>query len=265
MAPRVAGGGASTRQRRRSPTVVSSHWQWVVVAAVRTGSPVVAVLLGLVVGATIAVVASSPPLAFVVLALAVGGAVRSQHEWAGLAPDVLGPYEGWVRLVDDPQPYPSSTRVIVEIERERFELWSRGRAQQQRIRSHGAAASGSWSAVQRQSLDTERARSGGLAACGGRVRSRRGRAMSMSGGPVARASNRVRASIERALARRSRNAVWRAVSRPGDRRRPRPTARDDRPVPCERTVTSHRRVRTERRIRAGRVRATAGAAQTLPR
>ena len=26
-------------------------------------------------------------------------------------PTALGPYEGWVRLVDDPQPYPSSTRV----------------------------------------------------------------------------------------------------------------------------------------------------------
>jgi competence protein ComEC len=170
----------------------------VVVAAVRTGSPAVAILLGLVIGATIAVVASSPPLAFVVLALAVGGAVRSQHEWAGLAPDVLGPYEGWVRLVDDPQPYPSSTRVIVQVERERFELWSRGRAQQLRVR---AWRGGEWVLVsgERRPLDTERAHRVAWQHVVGVFVLDWASDVDV-GGPVARASNRVRATIERAAA-----------------------------------------------------------------
>jgi competence protein ComEC len=168
----------------------------VVVVAVRTGSPAVAILLGLVVGATIAVAASSLPLVVVVVVLTVGGAVRSQHEWAGLAPDALGPYEGWVRLVDDPQPYPSSTRVIVEIEHERFELWSRGRAQQQRVR---AWRGGEWVMVsgERRPLDAERAHRVAWQHVVG-VFDMAWASDVDDGGPVARASNRVRATIERA-------------------------------------------------------------------
>ncbi len=47
---------------------------------------------------------------------------------------------GWARVVDDPQPYPGSTRVILGIER--FEFWSRGRAQQLRVQG-GEGVSGS--------------------------------------------------------------------------------------------------------------------------
>jgi competence protein ComEC len=170
----------------------------VVVVAVRTGSPAVAIVLGLVVGATLAVRTSSPPLVFVVVVLTVGGAVRSQHEWVGLAPDELGPYEGWVRLVDDPQPYPSSTRVIVEVEHERFELWSRGRAQQQRVR---AWRGGEWVMVngERRALDDERAYRVAWQHVVGEFDLVWASDVDV-GGPVARASNRVRATIERAAA-----------------------------------------------------------------
>ena len=41
--------------------------------------------------------------------LAIGGAWRSADAHHGLVPDELGPFTGWVRLVDDPQPYASST------------------------------------------------------------------------------------------------------------------------------------------------------------
>jgi competence protein ComEC len=168
----------------------------VVVAAVRTGSPAVALMLGLVVGTMIAVVASSPSVGLVVVMLAVGGAVRSQHQWAGLTPDVLGPYEGWVRLVDDPQPSPSSTRVIVEVERERFELWSRGRAQQQRVRSWRG---GEWVMVsgERRPLETERSHRVAWQHVVGEFDLDWASDID-AGGPVARASNRVRATIERA-------------------------------------------------------------------
>ena len=168
----------------------------VVSIAVRTGSVVVAVVLGLAVGGVLALAARSAPLVIVVVVLAAGGAERSQHEWAALEPDVLGPYEGWVRLVDDPQPYASSTRVIVEAEGERFELWSRGRAQQQRVRSWRG---GEWVMVSgsRRPLDVERARRVAWQHVVGEFDLAWASDVD-AGGPVARASNRVRASIERA-------------------------------------------------------------------
>ncbi len=89
--------------------------------------------------------------------LATVGAIRSDHAWNGLAADRLGPFQGWARLVDDPQPYPSATRVVFDIDGERFETWSRGRAQQQRIASWNG---GDWVSVSgvRTALDAERAR-----------------------------------------------------------------------------------------------------------
>lgn len=67
----------------------------VAVVSVRTGSPIVAIALALLVAPAFVRSARSPPLlvGFVVL-LAVGAAMRSQHEWAGLVPDSLGAYEG---------------------------------------------------------------------------------------------------------------------------------------------------------------------------
>jgi competence protein ComEC len=138
----------------------------------------------------------SPQLALVGVVLVVGGALRSQGSWAALAPDRLGPFDGWVRLVDDPQPYPSSTRVIVEIEGERFELWSRGRAQQQRVR---AWRGGEWVTVsgERRALDAQRAQRVAWQHVVGEFDLAWASDVD-PGGPVARASNRVRATIERA-------------------------------------------------------------------
>ncbi len=168
----------------------------VVAVAVRSGSLVVALTLGLVVGGVVALTARSLLLVLVVVVLASAGAVRSQDAWAGLAPDVLGPFEGWVRLVDDPQPYASSTRVIVEVDDERFELWSRGRAQQQRVRSWRG---GEWVMVsgERRQLDDERARRVAWQHVVGEFELAWASDVD-AGGPVARASNRVRATIERA-------------------------------------------------------------------
>lgn len=164
--------------------------------SVRGGSLTVGILVGLVVGVALGAFARSPWVALVVVLLAPLGAVRSQDAWAGLAPDVLGPFEGWVRLIDDPQPYPSSTRVIVEIESERFEVWSRGRAQQQRVRSWRG---GEWILVagERRPLDVERARRVAWQHVVGEFDLDWASDVD-GGGPVARASNRVRATIERA-------------------------------------------------------------------
>jgi competence protein ComEC len=169
----------------------------VVVVSVRTVSALVALVLALMVAPAVTRSARSPALlaGFVVL-LAVGAAMRSQHEWAGLVPDSLGAYEGWVRLIDDPQPYPSSTRVIVEVDGERFEVWSRGRAQQQRIRSWRG---GEWVKVsgERVALDAERAQRVAWQHVVGEFDLAWASDVD-AGGPVARASNRVRATIERA-------------------------------------------------------------------
>jgi competence protein ComEC len=167
-----------------------------VAVAAWAGSLELAVVIGLVVGVATASVSRSPPVLLLALALVTGGAARSQHEWAGLAPDVLGPFEGWVRLIDDPQPYPSSTRVIVDIDHERFETWSRGRAQQQRVR---AWRGGEWVMVsgERRPLDADRARRVAWQHVVGEFDLSWASDVD-AGGPVARASNRVRATIERA-------------------------------------------------------------------
>ena len=168
----------------------------VVVFSVRTGSLAAGVLAGLVVGGVLGVAARSPWVAVIVVLLASGGAVRSEHSWAGLAPDSLGPFDGWAQLIDDPKPYPSSTRVIVEIESERFEMWSRGRAQQQRVRSWRG---GEWIMVagERRPLDAERAHRVAWQHVVGEFDLDWASDVD-AGGPVARASNRVRATIERA-------------------------------------------------------------------
>ncbi|HYN33050.1 MAG TPA: ComEC/Rec2 family competence protein [Ilumatobacteraceae bacterium] len=128
--------------------------------------------------------------------VAAGAGMHSQQSWAELAPDQLGPFTGWGRLMSDPQPYPSSTRVIIELEGERFEMWSRGRAQQQRVmRWRG----GQWIQVhgERVLLDSQRAHRVAWQHVVGRFDLDWASDVA-PGGPVARASNRVRAAIERA-------------------------------------------------------------------
>ncbi|NNE11539.1 MAG: ComEC/Rec2 family competence protein [Ilumatobacter sp.] len=127
--------------------------------------------------------------------LGVGATVRADHAWNELRPRSLAPYEGWMTVVDDPQPFPRSTRVIVEVEGERFEVWARGRAFRLRV---------------------DRWRAGELVRISGDRRAlsaqRQARVSwqhvvgeididyvtdTAAGSPVATASNRVRATLER--------------------------------------------------------------------
>ncbi len=154
--------------------------------------------------------------------LSAAGAVRSQHSWAGLAPDALGPYRGWVRLVDDPQPFPSSTRLIVQIDDERFEVWSRGRAQQLRVKEWRAGqlvlVSG-----ERHRLDTERAGRVAWQHVVGEFELEWASDVH-AGDPVARASNRLRAAIERSAASlpAADGSLFRGLVVGDDRDQPRP-------------------------------------------
>jgi competence protein ComEC len=134
-------------------------------------------------------------LAFAVM-VGVGGVTRSEQSWAALAPDDLGSYTGWARMVDDPQPYTGSTRVIVEIEGERFEVWSRGRARQLRVREWRG---GQWVAVSgdRRELSDARARRVAWQHVVGEFELDWASDVN-EGAFLAVASNRVRAAIERA-------------------------------------------------------------------
>lgn len=65
--------------------------------------------------------------------LALVAAVRADRVWDGAQPRGLGPFEGWAAVVGDPQPLGGATRVVLEVEGERFELWARGRAARTRV------------------------------------------------------------------------------------------------------------------------------------
>jgi competence protein ComEC len=157
----------------------------------------------------------------VALLAGVVGVVRSADGWRSLEPDRLGPVEGWVRVVDDPQPYPTSTRVILEVEGERFEMWSRGRAQQQRVmRWRG----GEWIRVagNRVALDAERAERVAWQHVVGRFDLDWVGDVA-AGSALARASNRVRGAIERSaeFVPEPHGALFRGLVIGDDREQPR--------------------------------------------
>ena len=123
---------------------------------------------------------------------------RGATAWDGLAPRQVGVYTGWARLVDDPQPYPGSTRVILEIDGERFEMWARGRALKLRV--------GEWQGGDlvhargtRTALDAERRERVAWQHVVGEFEYDWASDVA-AGGPLARASNRVRDTIERGAA-----------------------------------------------------------------
>lgn len=137
---------------------------------------------------------SGRAVAALLIGLAIVGAVRADSARAGLAPRAVGPYTGWMLLVDDPQPFGAVTRVVAEIDDQRFELWERGRAAQIRV--------GTWRAGERvfvsgtrQSLDDERLARVAWQHVVGELRVDWSSDVA-DGAPVARASNRVRQLIE---------------------------------------------------------------------
>ena len=108
----------------------------------------------------------------------------------------VGQFAGWATVVDDPQPYANSTRLILGIEGRRYEVWARGRAAQRRVQGWDAGDL-VHVAGERVELSAERARRvrwqhvvGGFEAdwLGDR----------REGSPLARASNRVRSLVAEA-------------------------------------------------------------------
>jgi competence protein ComEC len=135
------------------------------------------------------------PVAVVIVLVCVASAVRAQAAWEDLAPDAVGTFDGWARLIDDPQPLLRATRVIVEVDGERFEVFVRGRAGQlrmrtwrggDRVRVHG----------ERVELSPDRAARVAWQHVVGELRIEWAGDVA-PGAPLAVASNRVRAAIER--------------------------------------------------------------------
>ncbi|WP_162941876.1 ComEC/Rec2 family competence protein [Desertimonas flava] len=135
------------------------------------GEPAVAIVAAVVV--SIAVWRGAGPELFVAVGVAVAGVrraafavvlvtccavgvVRADREDAGLQPDRLGPFAGWATVALDPAPAHGATRVVLQIEGERFEAWERGRAARLRV---GEWNQGDvvWAVGERVPLDGDRA------------------------------------------------------------------------------------------------------------
>ena len=143
------------------------------VLAVWSAEVVPALVVGLVAATIVGRRSRSWWTAMLVVGLATIGGIRSDHAWNGLTPDRLGPYDGWFLLVDDPQPIGPSTRLVVAVDGERFEVWCRGRAQQGRVADWRA---GEWIAVSgtRRALARRSGAAGRVAARRRGVRARLG-------------------------------------------------------------------------------------------
>ena len=83
--------------------------------------------------AAVAVLRRRPVLAVALSLLAVAAAARADQAWRSLAPDRLGAVSTWAVVRGDPQRFPSAMRAVVEVHGERYEVWVRGRARQQRV------------------------------------------------------------------------------------------------------------------------------------
>lgn len=159
------------------------------------------------VGALCAAVASSIvarrdplPARVVVLLLAIGlvGGLRAARAWDDLTPARVGPYQGWVRVVDEPQPYGSATRVIVDVDGQHFETWARGRARRLRV-AEWRAGEHLHVAGELRELKSERRQRVAWQHVVGELRLDWVSDV-RAGSPLDTASNRVRATIERAAA-----------------------------------------------------------------
>lgn len=105
------------------------------VAGAWSASVAVAGLVGVALAVLVALFDGSSARWMLVVLVAIGGvgAVRGDQAAGALEPAHLGDYRGWVQVVNEPRSYASATRVIVSVERQRYEVWSRDDAQQSEI------------------------------------------------------------------------------------------------------------------------------------
>jgi competence protein ComEC len=133
-------------------------------------------------------------LVVVIVAGSLAG-IRGHHELVGLEPARLGAFEGWVQVVGDPRPAGSSTRLVVRVDGQRYEAWSRTDDEQRRV-AH--LRGGEWVNVRGELIRLTPARAERVAwqHVVGQIRLQRVGDRS-PGSRVAQASNEIRRSIER--------------------------------------------------------------------
>ena len=137
------------------------------------------------------------PLRLVIVTLLLVGLaqVRATAAWDSLTPRHTGEFQGWVTVRVDPQPFPSATRVVLQIEGQRFEYWARGRAKRLRVAEWSAGDRVLLSGV-REPLDPERRQRVASQHVVGEL-TLTWAAELAEGGPLDRASNRVRDTLAR--------------------------------------------------------------------
>jgi competence protein ComEC len=132
----------------------------------------------------------------IVIVLVVGLAhIRATAAWGSLTPRHTGEFQGWATVVTDPQPFPTATRSVLEIEGERFEYWARGRAKRLRVDEWAAGDRVLLSGV-REALDPDRRQRVASQHVVGEL-TLTWAAELTDGGPLERASNRVRDTLAR--------------------------------------------------------------------
>lgn len=163
------------------------------------GSASAGVLVGAVVGVLFTPSDRCRPRVLVLLVI-VGSLIgwRSDQAWDGLRPRSIGPFEGWARVIDDPQPYPGSMRVVLELDGQRYEMWARGRALQLRVGEWRGGDLVHTRGVRTASSVERRARLAPQHVVG--EYEYEWASDIAAGSPLSRASNRVRQAIERGSA-----------------------------------------------------------------
>jgi competence protein ComEC len=161
------------------------------VISVWIGSVAVAVLLAAVIG----VAARRATLALLVVVIGIAAVLRADAAWQALAPDELGRFSGWASVVAEARPFGNATRVLVEMDGERFELWVRGRAARGRVATWRG---GDLVIVtgERVALDASRARRVAWEHVVGELELDWMGDVAAAGRPLDRASNRVRRLVE---------------------------------------------------------------------
>jgi competence protein ComEC len=132
----------------------------------------------------------------IVLALTAGVAgARAGSAWDALSPRHTGEFLGWAEVVGDPQPFPGALRTVLELDGQRFEYWARGRAKRERV-GEWAAGDRLYVSGMRDRLDDARRLRVASQHVVGEFRLT-WVAEVASGGPLDRASNRVREVLDR--------------------------------------------------------------------
>ena len=121
--------------------------------------------------------------------------IRATAAWDSLAPRHTGEFQGWATVVGDPQPFPNATRSVLEIQGERFEHWARGRAKRLRV-AEWAAGDRVLISGMREALDPGRRQRVASQHVVGKL-TLIWAAEVAEGGPLDRASNRVRDVLAR--------------------------------------------------------------------